>query len=276
MATMHSVAHDALSETRSWILAKYTKLCGMRYEVSGTSGDLRVTVNGHLLIVSIGTSSLEEFSLSITPSPTIKSKENDVFFQVVSQVPSLGVENDRKRANSEQRPCNQPSKVFCENSTEMKSSSQESVTNSSQHSLLHPAIRRCIIYDRTFNKSSAPKDKPRTIPARVFSTTAAEDDQVVPTAQENDSLKQANAEKASPPDNAFDMSQHRKAVTSFRDIATQTEKGISTGDLTNDAVLLLKEVSTRQSDPDFFALERKCRLIVQRMLLEEGWILFLF
>ncbi|KHN79469.1 hypothetical protein Tcan_04717 [Toxocara canis] len=172
MATMHSVAHDALSETRSWILAKYTKLCGMRYEVSGTSGDLRVTVNGHLLIVSIGTSSLEEFSLSITPSPTIKSKENDVFFQVVSQhssyvlarfrikfmsendlrafsqlvsrfinietttirpqcfardqsvdrvevdpfqtVPSLGVENDRKRANSEQRPCNQPSKVFCE------------------------------------------------------------------------------------------------------------------------------------------------------------------
>ncbi|KHN71643.1 hypothetical protein Tcan_02143, partial [Toxocara canis] len=71
------------------------------------------------------------------------------------------------------------------NSTEMKSSSQESVTNSSQHSLLHPAIRRCIIYDRTFNKSSAPKDKPRTIPARVFSTTAAEDDQVVPTAQEN-------------------------------------------------------------------------------------------
>lgn len=55
--------------------------------------------------------------------------------------------------------------------------------------------------------------------------------------------------------------------------STQTEKFVSINDLTNDASLLLEEVCARQSDPRFFALEKKCRVIMQRILLEQGWCL---
>ncbi|VDK56873.1 unnamed protein product [Anisakis simplex] len=260
----------ASNDNHSWTLVKYTKLHGMRYDVAGTTGDLRVTINAQrrILTITIGSSNLEQFSLNINPPPTVKSKGTDVVFHVMSQSSSVtlarfrlkflseadhssfvsiiscyffvhkiavqspmpqpcagnatvperssilserssnspvamvppprsmfspyvvekqgqqqqqtqqsqfqaqlsspssdgNLEYNRKRRNFQQSSYSQPTKLFCEDTTTHNTSlesnsaysSQESSlnTSSSQPSLQHPAIRRCIIYDRVFNKST--------------------------------------------------------------------------------------------------------------------------
>uniref|UniRef100_A0A915CB72 Uncharacterized protein n=1 Tax=Parascaris univalens TaxID=6257 RepID=A0A915CB72_PARUN len=241
--------------------------------VVGTSGDLRVTLNGQShLTVSLGTANLEQFSLNMVPPPLVKSRECDVFFQHSSHVLArfrikfasdndqrtflslisrcvnvISVEtsslvnqasvastftgNERKRTNNDQLLNSHSAKTFCEGTAEVNESSQESSTVSSQGGLLHPAIRRCIINDRSLTK-----------PAR------------------------ANVESS--PNVSGNEDNHQKASTSFVSTSTQTKKCPSINDLTNDASLLLKEICARERDPRFFALERKCRAILQQILLE--------